>query len=124
MAAGTRAGDEPHASCWRPPLLPLPAATAVATPEEIMRPTASSTDVLAPPPSDMFATAGLAWFAVTQSIPAMTPLHEPEPPQSSTRTATSFTSFAMPYLEPPTVPDTCVPWPLQSCAVPLAVTAS
>ena len=54
----------------------------------------------------------------------MTPELGPEPPQSSTRTATSFTSLATPYVAPPTVPDTWVPWPLQSAAVPPAVISS
>ena len=44
----------------------------------------------------MFATAGDLWLAVTQSTPAMTPELSPDPPQPSTRTATSFTSFATP----------------------------
>jgi hypothetical protein len=81
--------------------------------------TASSTVWFAPPPRDMLATAGLrdgvAWTSlVTQSMPAITPAKVPEPAQFRTRTATSFTSFATPYLVPPTVPATWVPWPLQS----------
>ena len=64
----------------------------------------------------MLATAGApaAWFWVTQSTPAMTPELEPLPLQSSTRTATRRTSWATPYVSPPTVPATWVPWPLQS----------
>jgi hypothetical protein len=63
----------------------------------------------------MFATAlPFVWFAVTQSMPAMTPDHVPLPEQLRTRTATMFTLFATPYVEPPMLPATCVPWPLQS----------
>jgi hypothetical protein len=62
----------------------------------------------------MFATAGSTWFAVTQSTPAMTPLFEPEPEQLRTRTGWIVTCFATPYVEPPVVPATWVPWPLQS----------
>ena len=62
----------------------------------------------------MFATDGVARLAVTQSTPAMTPAVVPLPAQSSTLTATSLTPLATPYCEPPTVPATCVPWPLQS----------
>ena len=62
----------------------------------------------------MLATAGLAALLATQSMPAMTPELVPEPAQSSTRTGTSVTAFATPYVEPPTVPATWVPWPLQS----------
>ena len=47
-------------------------------------------------------------------MPAITPEFEPEPWQSSTRTAWSVTCLATPYVVPPTVPATCVPWPLQS----------
>ena len=86
--------------------------------------TALSSVVLAPPPSDMLATAGLTWLAVTQSTPAITPALVPLPAQSSTRTATRLTALATPCTVPPTVPATCVPCPLQSVAVPPAVTAS
>jgi hypothetical protein len=41
--------------------------------------TALSSDVLAPPPRLMFATAGEAWFWVTHSTPAITPDVVPEP---------------------------------------------
>src|SRR5205809_7671198 len=104
IASVTRAGEEVQASWAIPALLPLPAATAVATPSVIIRLTAASTELLAPPPSDMLATAGVpaAWLPVTQSIPAITPLQVPEPLQSSTRTATSLTFLAIPYLAPPT----------------------
>ena len=68
----------------------------------------------------MLATAGVpgAWSPATQSTPAITPEVEPLPLQSSTRTATRVTCLATPYVVPPTVPDTCVPWPLQSSALP------
>src|SRR5687768_15608820 len=72
-----------------------------------------------PAPRLMFATAGPeVWFPVTQSMPAATVDRLPEPPQSSTRTATSVTFLATPYVDPPTVPATCVPWPLQSSGLP------
>ena len=64
----------------------------------------------------MLATAGGRACAVTQSMPAMIAEYDPLPPQSSTRTATSLTSLATPYVEPPIVPATCVPCPLQSLA--------
>ncbi|GAB3811010.1 hypothetical protein GCM10027605_50330 [Micromonospora zhanjiangensis] len=88
------------------------------TPEEIELATALSSVVLAPPPRLMFATAGLTALAVTQLTPATTPEVLPLPEQSSTRTPTSRTALATPYEVPPTVPATCVPWPLQSSAEP------
>ena len=59
----------------------------------------------------MLATAGTPamWCAITQSIPAITPEMLPEPLQLSTRTGKKLTFFAMPYVVPPTVPETCVP---------------
>src|SRR5919205_107767 len=74
----------------------------------------------------MLATAGApaGWLPVPQWTPAITPEVEPLPLQPSTRTATSVTALATPYVEPPTVPETCVPWPLQSAAEPPAVTSS
>jgi hypothetical protein len=81
MASATRAGEYLQASCAAA-LVAVAGRHRGATPAAIMRRTASSTEVFAPPPSDMFATAGLTWFAVTQSIPAMTPLQVvPEPLQ-------------------------------------------
>ena len=59
-------------------LLP-PAATVYETPESIERRTASSSAAEAPPPNDMFATAGLTALLVTQSTPAITPAVVPEP---------------------------------------------
>jgi hypothetical protein len=58
--------------------------------------TAASSAVEALPPRLMLATAGLTWFAVTQSTPAITPEFVPEPWQLSTRTACSVTCFATP----------------------------
>ncbi len=66
----------------------------------------------------MLATAGLMWLARTQSMPAMMPLVAPLPLQSSTRTARSAAALAIPYVAPPRVPATWVPWPLQSCPLP------
>ncbi len=37
-----------------------------------------------------------------------------DPLQSATLTPTRETPFATPYVAPPRVPATCVPWPLQS----------
>src|SRR5688500_155473 len=93
IASGTRAGLN-----WQAEALELPAATAYATPSAIEFLTARSTAMLAPPPRLMFATAGSpGWCAaVTKSIPAMISDHSPEPPQSSTRTATRSTSLATP----------------------------
>jgi hypothetical protein len=48
----------------------------------------------------------------------MTPEVKPEPLQLSTRTTRSIALFATPYVEPPMVPATCVPWPLQSWPLP------
>ena len=62
----------------------------------------------------MLATAGLVWFCLTQSTPAMTPDVEPEPEQLSTRTAWRVTALATPYVVPPVVPATWVPCPWQS----------
>jgi hypothetical protein len=93
----------------------VPAATANVTPAVTALVTALFSAVLKPPPNDMLATAGFTAFARTQSMPAMTWLYEPLPAQFSTRTATRLTALATPYSPPPTVPATCVPWPLQSC---------
>src|SRR5438067_1365113 len=72
------------------------AATARNTPEFQRLVTAwSSADDL-PPPSDMFATAGLTWFALTQSTPAITSEFRPMPAQLRTRTPCSETPFATP----------------------------
>src|SRR6266550_6568482 len=64
---GAPDGDSVQAST-----LSLPAATARNTPEFHRLVTAWSSAADLPPPSDRLATAGLAWFAVTQSTPAMT----------------------------------------------------
>ena len=66
----------------------------------------------------MLATAGLMALARTQSTPAMMPLIEPLPAQSSTRTPRSAEDLARPYVAPPMVPATWVPWPLQSWPLP------
>ena len=50
----------------------------------------------APPPRLMLATAGLEWFWVTQSTPAITPEFVPDPWQFRTRTAWMVTCFATP----------------------------
>src|SRR5262245_19493136 len=113
FAAATRAGELLHAFAFE-----LPAAIAYETPELIELLTALSRAELTPPPRLMFATDGPAWLAVTQSTPAMTPEVDPEPLQSRTRTACSVTCLATPYVVPPTVPDTCVPCPLQSFVPP------
>src|SRR3712207_4089577 len=105
-------------------MLPLPAATAMVTPLVIALATAASSVLLAPPPSDMLPTAGLTWLLATQSTPAITPAVVPLPAQSSTRTAIRLAALATPCVVPPTVPATCVPCPLQSLALPPAVTAS
>src|SRR3954451_14454286 len=92
----------------------LPAATATNTPELARLFTALFSVLAKPPPRLMFATAG--WMAVvaSQFRPAMMPEVDPEPLQSSTRTARSSAPLATPNFVPATVPDTCVPWPLQS----------
>ena len=89
--------------------LEFPAATATKTPAFARLLTAAFTLVEKPPPSDMFATAGLMWFVRTQSTPAMIPLQVPEPEQFRTRTPRSNAPLATPYVLPPTVPATCVP---------------
>ena len=66
MPAGSRAGDDVHAS-----RLSLPAASTYVTPELIERCTASSSDAEAEPPRLMLTTAGLTALRVTQSTPAM-----------------------------------------------------
>ena len=55
-----------------------------------------SSAVETPPPRLMFATAGLTWFCVTQSTPAITPVVEPEPVQPRTRTGWIVASLATP----------------------------
>ncbi len=108
-APATRAGLCPHASA-----VAFPAAVTNVTPAAMARRTASSSDRLAAPPRLRFATAGLLALAVTHSTPAMTPDVVPAPRQSSTRTGTSRTALATPWVAPPSVPATWVPWPLQS----------
>src|SRR5437867_4436177 len=85
------AGDELHASA-----LSFPAATARNTPEFQRFVTAVLSAAELPPPSDMFATAGLAWFAVTQSTPAMMSEVKPTPAQLNTLTPCSETPLATP----------------------------
>ena len=102
---------------WHASALSFPAATATNTPAFHRLVVASFSAWESPPPSDMFATAGLAWFCRTQSIPAMIWEVSPIPAQLSTRTPCSDTLLATPYVAPPMIPDTCVPWPLQSSPV-------
>ena len=90
-AAGTRAGELPQASAFE-----LPAATAYTTPAAIELLIAASSALEAPPPRLMLATAGRTRLAVTQSTPGITPEVDPEPLQSSTRTACSVTPLATP----------------------------
>ena len=113
-----RAGEELQAFVFS-----LPAASAYVTPSAIELRTAWSSDDETPPPRLMLATAGApaTWLPVTQSMPAITPEFEPLPAQSRTRTATRLTPLATPYAEPPTVPATCVPCPLQSSAAPPSI---
>src|SRR5262245_3345316 len=91
IAFAARAGDVLQAFA-----LLLPAATAIGTPEFARLFTAVSSAVEMPPPKLMLATAGLMWFAVTQSTPEITPEVEPEPLQSSTRTPRSNELLATP----------------------------
>src|SRR6266511_45284 len=119
IAAGTRAGLKLQALA-----LLLPAAMAYVTPELIELATALSNVVSMPPPRLMLATAGVTLLAVTQSMPAATCAVVPLPLQFRTRTATSCTPLATPYCDPPTVPATCVPWPLQSSAVPPSISST
>src|SRR5215813_8149604 len=113
IALAARAGEEPHASA-----LLLPAATAIGTPAFDKLLTAVSSALDAPPPRLMLATAGAMKLVRTQSTPDITPEVEPEPLQSSTRTPRGSELFATPVVEPPIVPATCVPWPLQSVPFP------
>src|SRR3954452_5771994 len=113
MPAATREGELLQALAFE-----LPAARPYVTPEAIEFATAESRAELTPPPRLMFATAGLTALVVTQLTPAMTPALVPLPEQFSTRTPTSLTPLATPYVPPPTVPATCVPWPLQSSVAP------
>src|SRR5213595_312595 len=109
---GAPDGDSVQAST-----LSFPAATARNTPECQRLVTAWSSACDLPPPSDMFATAGLTWFADTQSTPAITSELRPMPAQLNTRTPWRETPFATPYVAAPIVPATWVPWPLQSSPV-------
>jgi hypothetical protein len=58
------------------------------------------------------------WLDRTQSMPAMIVELLLPPEHWNTRTPRSSAPFATPYTAPPTVPATCVPWPLQSCPLP------
>ena len=73
-ALAARAGETLHAFWFS-----FPAATAYVTPAatELLTEVSSADD--AQPPRLMFATAGLIWLFVTQSIPAITPEFVPEP---------------------------------------------
>ena len=51
---------------------------------------------------------------MTQLMPLTVVDVKPEPSQSSTFTGTMVTPLATPNVEPPRVPATWVPWPLQS----------
>src|SRR6266545_3652178 len=62
--------------------------------------------------------AGVKLHASELEMPAAIAEKLPEPLQSSTFTATRCTPLATPYEVPPTVPDTCVPCPLQSVLLP------
>src|SRR5512145_1429037 len=93
VAFDALAGENVHASAPE-----LPAATPTKTPLFARLFSALFTDALNPPPSDKFATAGLVWFAATQSIPAITDDQLPEPAQFSTLTPYRLTSLATPYV--------------------------
>jgi hypothetical protein len=100
-------------------VLLLPAATARNTPAPIIARPALLMAVEVLPPSDMLATVPLGQLRVAESdvtkfMPATTPDVVPEPEASSTFTANSDVFFATPYVFEPTVPATCVPWPLPS----------
>ena len=77
---------------------------------------AASSVTSAVPPRLRLATAGVpaTWSAITQLMPLTVVDVKPEPAQSSTFTGTMVTPFATPYVVPPRVPATWVPWPLQS----------
>src|SRR4030095_5319180 len=62
----------------------------------------------------MFATAGLLRWVVSQSTPVITSEICPLPLHGNTRTECRETFFATPKVEPPTIPATWVPCPLQS----------
>ena len=90
-AFAAAAGEVVHAS-----VEPLPAATATNTPELARLLTASSSVWLLPPPKEMFATAGLAAWALTQLTAAvMVALSEP-PPQLPILTDRIWTCLATP----------------------------
>ncbi|CAB5239657.1 unannotated protein [freshwater metagenome] len=110
IALSSLDGEELHASCGLPAASPLPAATPKTTPAATAAATALFTDVLLPPPRLMLATIGMVGLLIfcwaTQLIPEMTPAHEPDPAQSSTRTGIRVTFLATPYVVPPIVPAT------------------
>ena len=107
IAAGSRAGEDEHAS-----EASFPAATATGMPASVARRTASSTAADVPPPRLMLITAGVVpWSVIAQSIPAITPDTEPIPEQSRTRTGTTVAFFATPYTVPAARAATCVPCP-------------
>src|SRR5688500_11924744 len=81
VASATRCGEVFFGSVLLPP-----AATVYETPDAIDLRTASSSAAEALPPNDMFATAGLTAFFVTQSMPAITPAIVPLPLSPSTLT--------------------------------------
>src|SRR5256886_14569736 len=88
---GAPDGDSVQAST-----LSFPAATARNTPEFQRLVTAWSSAGDVPPPSDMFATAGGGWFALTQSAPAITAEVRPIPAPLRTRTPCRETPLPTP----------------------------
>jgi hypothetical protein len=102
--------------------LSLPAATTVVTPDAAALLTALLNALENPPPRLMLMAALALRPLATMSLTA----HEypsrmmdvlDELPWN-TLTATSVACLATPYVLPPMVPATCVPWPLVSAKAP------
>src|SRR2546426_12725169 len=99
-----KAALAPTGSTWQASALWFPAPTATNTPDFHRFVTAVVSALSgSPAPSDMFATAGLAGCAATQSTPATTSEVYPTPDQSNTtRRPGRKTPLAHPYVAEPT----------------------
>ena len=132
--AATASAVRAHAGDWvQASAAALPAEVTTSTPSAVSASTALSTATLTDPPR-LMTTIDVAppppdcciccCCCATHAMPASTLALLPVPEQSNTRTGCSVTQRATPKLEPATVADTCVPWPLQSAALPPGVMAS
>src|SRR5882757_1586748 len=85
--------------------------------------TASSSEKMGGDPARLILATAVAeglplWALVTKLTPAIIAPRSQPPPASQTFTERMVVLFATPYDAPPSVPATCVPWPLKSLLPP------